>query len=87
MRLHSRGRTLYRDTENGMFLGVCAGMADYLGLDVLLLRAAALLGLFVVTVPAAIAYVIAAVLLRDHPLQYRGTVDERGFWSSRRGGY
>lgn len=87
MRLHSRGRTLYRDTENGMFLGVCAGFADYLGLDVLLLRAVVVLGLLVAFLPVGFAYFTAAVLLRDHPLQYRGSVSERGFWSGRRGGY
>ncbi|RXJ73666.1 envelope stress response membrane protein PspC [Veronia nyctiphanis] len=31
-------RTLYRDTANGKLGGVCAGMADYFGMEVWLVR-------------------------------------------------
>ncbi|HPE00191.1 MAG TPA: PspC domain-containing protein [Bacillota bacterium] len=43
-----RERKLYRDTENKKIFGVCSGLADYLDLDVTLVRvlwlAAVLLG-------------------------------------------
>ncbi|HMA33912.1 MAG TPA: PspC domain-containing protein [Chloroflexia bacterium] len=40
-------RRLYRDENTKMVGGVCAGLADYFGLDVTLVRiAAVLLGLF-----------------------------------------
>ncbi len=43
MRLPVDGTPLYRDSENGLLLGVCAGIADYLDTNVLLVRAAAVL--------------------------------------------
>lgn len=40
----SEGKKLFRDTENGMIAGVAAGLAAYLGLDVVLVRILLILG-------------------------------------------
>lgn len=37
MAYHSKN-TVYRDTENAMVGGVCAGLSDYIQMDVTLLR-------------------------------------------------
>jgi len=59
---------VYRDTENKMIAGVCAGMAEYLGLDVVLIRTlAVLLGVF--TGGSALsAYIIIIFIATEKPL-------------------
>ncbi|GHX00171.1 phage shock protein C [Vibrio cholerae] len=63
---------LYRDPYNGKIAGVCAGLANYFGLEVWLVRilvitAALLGGTFLVLV----AYVAMALMLEKLPKQYR----------------
>ncbi|ENM3888867.1 envelope stress response membrane protein PspC [Vibrio cholerae] len=65
-------RELYRDPSNGKIAGVCAGLANYFGLEVWLVRilvitAALLGGTFLVLV----AYVAMALMLEKLPKQYR----------------
>ncbi|GIA36172.1 phage shock protein C [Vibrio cholerae] len=65
-------RELYRDPYNGKIAGVCAGLANYFGLEVWLVRilvitAALLGGTFLVLV----AYVAMALMLEKLPKQYR----------------
>ncbi|HEJ2472807.1 TPA: envelope stress response membrane protein PspC [Vibrio cholerae] len=65
-------RELYRDPYNGKIAGVCAGLANYFGLEVWLVRilvitAALLGGTFLVLV----AYVAMALILEKLPKQYR----------------
>lgn len=40
-------KRLYRDEENGKIAGVCSGLAQYIGIDVIIIRAAFLLFFFV----------------------------------------
>ncbi len=82
--LGRRLQRLYRDPENGLILGVCAGLADYFELNLLLVRGVALAGLLVFTIPTGLVYLVAAILLRDRPLMARDRRREREFW--RRGG-
>ncbi len=86
MKLPGDLSSLYRDKENGMLLGVCAGLADCLDVDPLLVRIAALLALLVFFVPVVLIYATAGVLLRERPLSYRGSIEERGFWGRNRRG-
>ena len=51
-----RGKKFQLDRRNGKFMGVCAGLADYLGLDVTLVRVAAV----VVTVLGAFPWTLIA---------------------------
>jgi len=81
----ARFDTLYRDSENGILLGVCAGIADSLDMNVLVIRLLALVVLIVFFVPTGVLYVTAGLLLRERPLNYRGTGDERWFWSRGQG--
>ena len=86
MRLPVDGTPLYRDSENGLLLGVCAGVADYLDTNVILVRAVTVLALFFLFIPTVLSYVTAGLLLREPPLRYRGSIEERWFWGGRRGG-
>jgi phage shock protein C len=69
----NRGRKYYLDRKNGKVMGVCAGIADFTGWDVTLIRVAAvlvtLLGAFPWTV---IAYFTAALIAKNMPTGFEG---------------
>jgi phage shock protein C len=71
---------LYRDRENGKLFGVCAGLADYLGVDVLIIRIAAGLGAVFFTMPVVGAYLLAALLLKLKPPRVYASREEEDFW-------
>jgi len=73
---------LYRDRQRGMVLGVCAGIADYFGISPLAVRLAALIGLFVFTVPVFFAYFLAAMLIPSKPEGLYTSGEEEVFWRS-----
>jgi phage shock protein C len=71
---------LWRDTDRGIVAGVCAGIADYLGIEPIIVRLAAVVGLVVFFVPTIIGYVILAVALRPKPPALFESRDEEAFW-------
>lgn len=73
-------RGLYRDRENGWIFGVCAGLADRFDYDPLIVRIIAVIALLIFTIPTALAYLAATVLIRQRPLIYRGRNAEHEFW-------
>lgn len=77
----SSSRTrFYRDKHNGKLLGVCAGIADYSGVNVLWVRLAAILLVlmgFALLVPA---YVLVGVIAPKKPPQLYRDGGEQRFW-------
>lgn len=71
---------LYRNPRRGYVAGVCAGTADYFGIEPFLVRLAMVIGLFVFSVPLLIAYIIAALALPPRPEQLYRTEDDEVFW-------
>src|SRR6478672_3387906 len=71
----------YRDKENGKVMGVCAGIADYTGFDVALVRICFLAALFLSGGGVLPFYFIAGWVAPKKPreLDYRGAED-RQFW-------
>ena len=71
----------YRDKENGKIMGVCAGIADYTGFDVALVRICFLAAVFMSGGSVLPFYFIAGWVAPSKPreLDYRGTED-RQFW-------
>jgi phage shock protein C len=71
----------YRDKRNGKFLGVCAGIADYTGFDVNLVRICFLATLFMSGGSVLPFYFIAAFIAPDRPreIAYADREDQR-FW-------
>ena len=59
----STARRLTRNTDEAMIGGVCAGVADYLGLDVTLVRVLAVLGAIFGLGSLVVAYVVAWLLM------------------------
>ena len=52
---------LYRNIKDGKIAGVCAGISDYCGVDVIVIRVIFLLGLFT-TFPFGLMYILFWIL-------------------------
>jgi len=74
---------LYRDSENGVIRGVCAGVAHSLDLNRGTLRIIMALSLMIFTIPTVLVYFIVGALLRDRPLHIDAH-RERQFWRNTR---
>jgi phage shock protein C len=71
----------YRDKRNGKFLGICAGIADYTGFDVSLVRVCFLAAMFMSGGGILPFYFIAAMVTPTKPVAFeRADVEERQFW-------
>lgn len=77
--LPSRLRGLRRDRENGLFYGVCAGIADRFEWPATTVRLVAILSLIVLFLPTAVLYLAAGLLLPAKPLTFYGSREDR-FW-------
>lgn len=71
---------LYRDTEHRRIAGVCAGIADYFGVERRLVRLAAIVGLVFFFVPTFVTYLVLAVLLPKRPARLYASREEEMFW-------
>lgn len=73
--------TLYRDKQNGKVAGVCAGIADYTGVNAFWMRLAFIVSLFTplsaLTVPA---YIAGWFLLNKKPPHLYQDKQEQQFW-------
>lgn len=76
----TRHDRLYRDPAHGRIFGVCAGIAEYFGIEPWTVRLIALLGLIFFTVPTAIAYLGARLLMKTRPRRLYRSDAEAGFW-------
>jgi phage shock protein C len=71
----------YIDKQNGKWLGVCAGLAEYTGLDILWVR----IGTVVITLMGGfpwtlIAYLLAAWFADKKPYGLYGSEEDARFW-------
>jgi phage shock protein C len=76
-----RRTKFYRDKQNGKWLGVCAGIADYTGVDVTLVR----IGMVLLTVLGGfpwtlIAYWITAWMTQIKPAGLYTDAEDQKFW-------
>ena len=77
-------RRLHRDSERGLILGVCAGIADSFGWPVWLTRVGAVALGWCFPVSTVVAYIVAALVMPERPLRFCGDGDERSYWQSTR---
>ena len=76
----SASRTkFYRDKQNGKLTGVCAGVADYTGVDVTIVRVATVL-LTLATGWIALGYIAAAFFAPKKPIGLYAQPEEAKFW-------
>ena len=78
--MNSPRTTLYRDKHNGKLMGVCAGIADYTGINVFWLRLAAVASLFVTSGTTIPLYLIAGFLLNKKPPYLYRDESEQKYW-------
>ncbi|MBH5323212.1 envelope stress response membrane protein PspC [Aurantiacibacter sediminis] len=74
--------TLYRDKQNGKVMGVCAGIADYTGVNVLWIRLGAVLATFFALGPLMpVIYIVMGILLNKKPKHlYSVDPQETKYW-------
>jgi len=58
-------KRLYRSKKNGTIAGVCAGMGEYLGIDVTVIRLLWILFTFLSIGAGILAYIIAWIILPE----------------------
>ena len=73
---------LWRDRDRGIIAGVCAGIADYVGVEPIVVRLVVVLGLIFFFPPTIVAYIILAIVLRPKPPTLYASADEEAFWRS-----
>lgn len=71
----------YRDKANGKVMGVCAGIADYTGYDVTLIRVAMLVLVVGLSFGSLVpVYFIAGMIAPVKPHDLYETPDDKKFW-------
>ncbi|MFL0671100.1 MAG: envelope stress response membrane protein PspC [Erythrobacter sp.] len=78
--MNSPRTTLYRDKHNGKIMGVCAGIADYTGINVFWVRMAAFLSIFMLSGMTILAYFAAGLLLNKKPPYLYRDASEQKYW-------
>ena len=73
-------RGFYRDRENGLVFGVCAGVADRFNFRVSAVRVIAVISLLLFFWLTAAVYLAATLLIKEKPLVYSGRSSESEFW-------
>ena len=77
--MNSPRTRFYRDKVNGKFMGVCAGIADYTGVDVLWVR----LGMIIFTLSTGFGiplYLALGILSEKKPGHLYADRQEQRFW-------
>ncbi|MHA6720932.1 envelope stress response membrane protein PspC [Sphingomonas sp. RS6] len=69
----------YLDRQNRKFMGVCAGLADYTGIDVTWVRVATVL-LTIATGWGALGYFVIAFIAKPKPVGLYDTPEDERFW-------
>ncbi|MDF0542360.1 envelope stress response membrane protein PspC [Sphingobium sp. H39-3-25] len=79
--MSARRTKFYLDKQNAKWLGVCSGIADYTGIDVIWVRVGAVLVTLMGAFPwTLIAYGIAAWMADNKPYGLYADHDDQKFW-------
>ncbi len=70
----------YRDRANGKLMGVCAGIADYTGFEVLWVRLAFVVATVCSSGFVPVIYFALGFLAPDKPSRLYADVEEQKFW-------
>lgn len=71
----------YLDKEHGKVMGVCAGLADYTGFDVTLVRILFVLGVFMGGGALIPVYFVTGWIAQDRPRELQDSdPEEKKFW-------
>ena len=78
--MNSPRTTLYRDKQNAKLMGVCSGIADYTGVNVMWVRLAFILLLITVAPILLPGYFVAGLLLNKKPPYLYVDQEETKYW-------
>ncbi len=78
--MNSPRTTLYRDKQNSKLMGVCSGIADYTGVNVLWVRLGFIVLLLTVAPILLPGYFIAGMLLNKKPAHLYVDREEQKYW-------
>ncbi|HEU0043552.1 envelope stress response membrane protein PspC [Sphingomonas sp.] len=78
--MSERRTKFYLDKQNKKVAGVCAGIADYTGVDATLVRIAMVLLTVTTGGPFILAYIIAAWMAPEKPTGLYSSDDDAKFW-------
>ncbi len=79
--MNSPRTTLYRDRQNAKLMGVCAGIADYTGIDAFWIRlGAVLLTLLALGPIGVVAYIAAGIFINKKPPHLYSDEHESRYW-------
>ena len=70
----------YRDKINGKLMGVCAGIADYTGVDVVWVRVATFVSVWMTGGATIPLYILVGMLAPKKPGHLYGNREEQKFW-------
>jgi phage shock protein C len=76
----SKHTTLYRDKANAKLMGVCAGIADYTGINTLWVRLGALLMIPITSGFVIPLYFLSGIFLNKKPPHLYVDADEQKYW-------
>ncbi|MCU0947600.1 MAG: envelope stress response membrane protein PspC [Porphyrobacter sp.] len=77
--MNSPRTTLYRDKHNGRIMGVCAGIADYTGINVFWVRLGTVALSLALGWPILAYFVSAMILNKKPPYLYRDESEQK-YW-------
>ena len=80
--MNSPRTTLYKDKQNARFMGVCAGIADYTGVNVSWIRLATIIAICIPPISgvALTAYFLAGIFLNKKPADLYVDKQEQKYW-------
>ncbi|MBU7581266.1 MAG: envelope stress response membrane protein PspC [Porphyrobacter sp.] len=78
--MNSPRTTLYRDKHNAKLMGVCSGIADYTGINVLWIRLAAFVSIFMTSGTTIFLYLLAGFFLNKKPPHLYRDESEQKYW-------
>ncbi len=76
----SKHTTLYRDKQNGKLMGVCAGIADYTGINVLWVRLGMLAMIPITSGMVLPIYFLSGLFLNKKPAELYIDEQEQKYW-------
>lgn len=71
---------LYRNRDNRMIAGVCAGIADYFGFEASMVRVATVIAAIPFSTAVIIGYVVLAIVLPTRPADLYADDEHEDFW-------
>ncbi|MEM1195676.1 MAG: envelope stress response membrane protein PspC [Pseudomonadota bacterium] len=78
--MNSPRTKLYRDKHNGKIMGVCAGVAEYTGIDAIWVRLAAVASIFMTSGSSILFYFLIGFILNKKPPYLYRDEGEQKYW-------